>query len=367
MHRGEVLRRPLPALWDYARGLGREQLRRGLLLAGPAVVALAALLLYLNGGRYVSTDNAYVRADVVALGAEVPGTVAEVLVHENEAVTAGQLLFRLDPEPYRIALVAAEAQVEAAGAEIAALQADYRQRLAEMRQAEVDAAFSARQYARERDLAARSVSSPAGLDRTRHEAESSREHLDALREQAGGVLARLGNRPDAPVASYALYRSAAAQADRARRELRRSEVVAPVAGVVANTDRLQIGEYLAAAQPALSVVASDHVWVEANPKETDLTYLSVGNPARVSVDAYPGREWNAVVSSVSPATGAEFSVLPAQNVSGNWVKVVQRIPVRLRVELPPGAPLLRAGMSAEIEIDTGHQRSLANLFHGVGG
>jgi membrane fusion protein, multidrug efflux system len=265
-----------------------------------------------------------------------------------------------------IALAAASAQLDGARAEVRSLQADYRQRLAELRQAEADAAFRDREYARERDLAARSIASRAGLDRFRHDAESARQRLDALREQSEVALARLGGRPDAPVETYGRFLGAQAQVDRANRELRRTRVTAPIAGIVANTERLQVGAYLQAAQPACSLVASDGVWVEANPKETDLTYLAAGNAATVSVDAYPGREWRAQVASVSPATGSEFAVLPAQNVSGNWVKVVQRVPVRLRVELPQDAPRLRAGMSAEVRIDTGHRRSLADLARGIG-
>jgi membrane fusion protein, multidrug efflux system len=138
-----------------------------------------------------------------------------------------------------------------------------------------------------------------------------------------------------------------------------------MAGIVAKVDALLVGEYLPAAQPAFSLIASDHVWVEANPKETDLTFLRAGDPATITIDAYPGREWRAAVASISPASGAEFSVLPAQNASGNWVKVVQRVPVRLRVEVAADAPALRSGMSVDVSIDTGHSRSIRDIGKSV--
>jgi membrane fusion protein (multidrug efflux system) len=168
-----------------------------------------------------------------------------------------------------------------------------------------------------------------------------------------------------PIESHPRFLQAQSDVDKAKRDLNHSVVTAPMAGIIANADALQVGEYLPAAQPAFNLVATDHVWVEANPKETDLTYMAAGHTAEISVDAYPGREWKATVASISPATGAEFSVLPAQNASGNWVKVVQRVPVRLLVETPDDSPPLRSGMSVEVSIDTGHRRSFHDLVETV--
>lgn len=338
-----------------------KRLRRVLLLLGPVLLVAAGLYLYLAGGRYVSTDNAYVKADKLSIATDVSGFVAELVVRESEKVAAGQLLFRLDDEPYRIALAGARAQLGTVRNEIATLQANYRQNLAQIEQAKTDVAFFEAQFQRQQDLLKRGVTTQAAFDQARRDIESARERVIVAQRQAEGTLAQLGGKADEPVQNNARFQQAKAQVDKAERDLRRTEVRAPMAGVVTNVDRLPIGAYLAAAQPAFSLVATDHVWVEANPKETDLTYLKPGDPAEVTVDAYPGREWHARVASVSPATGAEFSVLPAQNASGNWVKVVQRVPVRLRVEVPDNGPPLRAGMSVTADIDTGHKRSLGDL------
>jgi membrane fusion protein (multidrug efflux system) len=321
--------------------------------------------MYLTGGRYVSTDNAYVRADKVTVSTDVSGIVAEVPVHENQVVEKDQVLFRLDDEPYRIALVGAEAQLGTVRNQIAALQAAYQQNLAQVQQAQTDLAFFQRELQRQQELASRQVASQAAFDQARHNAEAARDRLLMAQRQAQATLAQLGGKADEPIESNPSYRQAMAQVDKARRDLRHTVVTAPMDGIVTNVEALQVGEYLPAAQAGFSLVATDHVWVEANPKETDLTHLEPGDPATVTVDAYPGREWRATVASLSPASGAEFSVLPAQNASGNWVKVVQRVPVRLKVQVSPDAPPLRAGMSASVEIDTGHQRTLAGLVDGV--
>jgi membrane fusion protein, multidrug efflux system len=341
----------------------RKRVRWLLLILGPLVLVAAGLYLYLTGGRYVTTDNAFVEADKVTISTDVSGTVAEVAVRNNERVTTGQLLFRLDDEPYRIALAGAEAQLATVRNDIAALQASYREKLAEIQQAQADIEFFDREFKRQQDLASRQVAAQTTLDQARHNLQTSQQKLTALKQQAQGILAQLGGDPDQPIEKQARYLQAQAQVDKAKRDLRRTTVEAPMAGIVTNVDALQVGEYLPAAQAAFSLVATDHVWVEANPKETDLTFLKPGDAATVTVDAYPGREWRASVASIAPASGAEFSVLPAQNASGNWVKVVQRVPVRLRVDVPADAPPLRAGMSVDVSIDTGHTRSLGDLTH----
>ena len=181
-------------------------------------------------------------------------------------------------------------------------------------------------------------------------------------QDAAATLAQLGGNADANVEDNPTYLTAKAQVDKAERDLRRTVVHAPSAGIVTNVEALQVGEYLPAAQPAFSLVSSSNVWIEANPKESDITWLKPGETATARIDAYPGREWKATVTSLAPATGTEFSVLPAQNATGNCVKVVQRVPVRLAVQMPSDAPPLRTGMSATVDIDTGHRRSLKDLF-----
>jgi membrane fusion protein (multidrug efflux system) len=345
----------------------RKRLRRILLLAGPIVVLAGTPYFYLSGGRFASTDDAYVKADIVSVATDISGIVAKVDVHNDQHVKAGDVLFRLDDEPYRIALDGAKAQLGAVANQINGLKASYRQQLAAVQNAQTDVAYYQLGIQRQAELASRAVASQATLDQARHDYQAARDRMAMAQRQADSVLAQLGGDVNKPTEENPQYLQAKAQVDKAERDLRRTIVRAPVDGVVTNVDSLQPGNYLQASQAAFSLVASDHVWVEANLKETDLTYLRPGDPAEISVDAYPGTEWKAAVDTISPATGAQFAVLPAQNSSGNWVKVVQRLPVRLKVERNDNAPPLRAGMSVVVDIDTGHTRTLGSLLASLRG
>ena len=330
--------------------------RHGLMIAGPVALLLVVAAAYLMGGRYVSTDNAYVRSDKIMINTDIGGIIAEIKVREGEAVTAGQELFRLDDEPYQIALTAAEAKLGVVRNQIANLQATYRQHVGETRQSETNVNFYEREFKRQSDLAGRQAAAEVKVDQARHDLDSARDQLAVARQEAQAALAELGGDVNQPIEKHAQYRQAVAEVEKARRDLRRTVVIAPAAGVVTKVDTIQVGTYLPTATGAFSLVVKDSVWIEANPKETDLTYLQPGNTVNVTVDSYPGVKWRGTVESISPATGAEFSLIPAQNASGNWVKVVQRVPVRVRVEMPAEAPPLRAGMSAAVEIDTGRTR-----------
>jgi membrane fusion protein (multidrug efflux system) len=340
----------------------RGSLRRILLIAGPVVVLVGALYFYLSGGRFASTDDAYVKADIVSVATDISGIVARVEVHNDQHVKAGDLLFRLDDEPYRIALEGAKAQLGATANQINAFKGLYRSQLAAVQTAKTDVGYYQLGIQRQTELASRAVASQATLDQARHDYQSAQNKMTAAQKQADAALAQIGGDIDKPTEENPQYLQVKAQVDKAQRDLDHTIVRAPVDGVVTNVDALQPGNFLQASQPGFSLVASDHVWIEANLKETDLTYLRAGNPAEISVDAYPDTEWRASVDTISPATGAQFSVLPAQNSSGNWVKVVQRLPVRLKVEPNDKAPPLRAGMSVVVEIDTGHTRTLSGLF-----
>jgi len=343
----------------------RKRLRRILLALGPLVVLALGAWIFFAGARYVSTDNAYVRADKLAVATDVSGIVAEIAVHENQRVEKGTVLFRLDGEPFRIALAGAEANLGTVRNEVATLQATYRQNLAQIEQAKTDVVLYQTTYQRQLELSRRGAGTQAAVDQAKRDLDAAQERVRVGERQAEATLAQLGGDLDGAVENQPRVRQAQAGVDKAKRDLDHTIVTAPMPGIAANVDALQVGAYLPAAQTAFNLVATDHVWVEANPKETDLTYLAAGNPAEISVDSYPNREWPATVASISPATGAEFSVLPAQNASGNWVKVVQRVPVRLRVEVPEGAPPLRSGMSVEVSIDTGHRRSWHDLVETV--
>lgn len=346
----------------------RRRILRPLLLAlGPVVVLAGALFAYTAGGRYVSTDNAYIHAGKVTIATDVSGIVADVAVHESQTVAKGQALFTLDQEPFRIALAGAEANLGTVRNQLATLKATYGQKQAQIEQARTDVAFYETTFQRQQDLLKRGVAAQATYDQAKRDLDASRERVQMARSDAAATLAQLGGDATAPVEQNAAFLAAQAQVDKARRDLSRTTVTAPMAGIVTNVDSLQVGEYLPAGQAAFSLVATSDVWIDANPKESDLAYLKSGDSAIVTVDAYPSREWHATVTSLSPATGGEFSVLPAQNATGNWVKVVQRVPVRLSVQLPEGAPPLRTGMSATVEIDTGHQRHLGDVVAALRG
>jgi membrane fusion protein, multidrug efflux system len=339
-----------------------KTLRRLLLALGPIVVLVGGLVAYTAGGRYVTTDNAYVHAGKLTVATDVSGIVADVAVKESQKVEKGQVLFTLDQEPFRIALAGAEANLGIVRNQLITLQATWRQKQSQVAQAKTDAAFYETGFQRQQDLLKRGVASQAAYDQAKRDLDAARERVVMTQNDADATLAQLGGKADAPIEQNASYLAAQAQVDKAKRDLARTTVLAPIPGIVTNVDALQVGEYLPAAQPAFSLVSSADVWIEANPKESDLAYLKAGAPAVVTIDAYPGREWQATVTSLAPATGTEFSVLPAQNATGNWVKVVQRVPIRLAVQMPADAPPLRTGMSATVEIDTGHRRHLGDLL-----
>jgi membrane fusion protein (multidrug efflux system) len=340
----------------------RKMIRLGLLLLGPLVALAIAGEMYLSGGRYVETDNAYARAPIMNVAPDVPGTVAEVAVHENQHVEKGALLFTLDQAPFRIALAGAQAQLGMVRNDLTALQATYRQNLSAIDQAKSSLDYAQATYDRQLNLQKHGVAAQASLDQARRDLDMAQEALRGAQRAADATLSQLGGNATGPLDDHPRMHEAKAAIDKAQRDLDHATIVAPWPGTVANVENLRTGAYVTAGQPAMSLVASDNLWIEANPKETDLTHLKVGDAATVSVDAYPDFRWKAKVTSLSPATGAEFSVLPPQNASGNWVKVVQRVPVKLAIEPQPGAPQLTSGMSVDVSIDTGHRRSLWSLF-----
>ncbi|MEK9752132.1 MAG: HlyD family secretion protein [Rhodospirillaceae bacterium] len=327
---------------------------------GPATIGIGALYFYATGGRFVETENAYVKADKIAVSADVSGRVSEVKVAENQEVPKGTLLFRIDPEPFQITLKRAEAQLASARQNIAALKAEYRQKVAERHEVEGDVAYYRRAVERQRTLHTKGFASQSKLDEAEQQMRAAKDRISALNQNLASVQARLGGdvniEPDAhPTVREALSLRAAAELD-----LRRTQIHAPTDGVVTNFG-LEVGEYIQAGAPIFSLVGTGQVWVRANYKETDLTHVRVGQSATLKVDTYPDVTFQARVASIAPATGAEFALLPPQNASGNWVKVVQRLPVRLELIKSYDGPPLRAGMSVIVEIDTQHKRKLPGL------
>jgi membrane fusion protein (multidrug efflux system) len=346
-------------------GRRRALVRWGLLILGPLLLLLIGTVLYLRGGRYVSIDDAYVKADMVTVANDVSGMVVEVAVHNNQLVSAGQVMFRLDDEPFRIALANAQARLDSVRNDIEALKASWRQKQEDIKTDQIDITFYQREEQRQEELVGKSFVSRAQYDVARRHLDVARQALASNNQQLAAIVANLSGDPNIAPEQHPRYQMAQAQRDQAARDLRRATVKASLDGIVTNVDKLQPGQYLAAGSAAFSLVATDHVWVEANPKETELTYVKPGDPVSLTIDSYPGVDWQGTVASLSPASGSEFSLLPAQNTSGNWVKVVQRIPIRLRVDIAADMPTLRAGMSVVATIDTGHTRSLAALLRSL--
>jgi membrane fusion protein (multidrug efflux system) len=343
---------------------GRRWARALLLLGVPLVVVATALYFYAQGGRHLETDNAYIKAHIVAVSAEVAGRVVEIAVKDNQPVTQGQLLFRIDPAPFETAVGRARAQLANARTDVETLRAEHRMALADATEAEERIRFLTLQLERQRLLREKGMVREDAYDEARHNLQAARARLVSVQERAARALAGLGGDPKIRAASHPRVQEAQAELDAADLDLARTRVHAPAAGTVSNL-RLQPGMNVARGVAAFSLIQAGEPWIEANFKETQLAGVHVGQEARVVADAYPGIEWRAKVSAIAPTTGAEFALLPPQNATGNWIKVVQRVPVLFAIE-PAGAtagnrPTLRAGMTVSVSIDTGRSRGLPDL------
>ena len=340
----------------------KKSWQRPLMFALLPVALIAGGYFYVTGGAVMSTDNAYVQADMVGLSTDVAGIVTQVLVHDNQKVAKGDILFKLDPLQFQLALDRADAQVGNTRNDLVALQASYRNMQAQVAQAQKDVDFNMFNFQRQEQLLANNFTPKATYDAARNTLQGSQQKLASLQQQLAGLAANLNGDPDAPIENHPRYKDAVAARDEARRQLAHTVVSAPFAGIVTNVPSLQPGQYLAAAATAFNIVSTDRVWVQASPKETELTYVKPGQKATVEVDTYPGQQWSGTVDSISPASASSFSLLPAENTSGNWVKVVQRIPMRVSVANAPGKPQLRVGMSVELSVATGHERGFPSFL-----
>ena len=344
----------MSALTDTgARFAQRGLFLRILMMASiPLVLIAIAAYLYFTAGRSASTDDAYVEADKIVVSSDVSARVVAVDVKDNQSVKVGQVLIRLDDSSYKIALAKAQANLAATRLQIDGLRATYKQRQADMKAAQDTLNYMQREADRQAQMLASHITSQQKYDEARHNLDAARQQLSSAEQQLANMLAALGGNPDTPTDQHPLVLQAKAQVDQAALDLSHTVISAPADGYVTEVSRLPVGQYLTAATPAFDLVATDRPWIEANFKETDLTRMRPGQSAVIAIDTYPDRVFHARVQSISAGTGSEFSVLPPQNSTGNWVKIVQRIPVRLVIDDGDADHPLRAGMSATVTVDT---------------
>jgi membrane fusion protein (multidrug efflux system) len=329
----------------------------------PLAAAIGGLTFYLNGGRYVGTDDAYVGAQKVLITPEISGKIDKVVVKEGQHVEQGDVLFEIDPVPYRLA-------VDEAKAALAQAQSTYDNLIANIKiygkmldLADQAVELKQRDVERKQALVKNSFGSQLDLDNAANAMVTAGAQAQFVRQQLSNAKAQLLDNPDLPLEQFPPYAEAKAKLADAERNLDHAVIRAPMAGIATQVDQIQLGRFVAAGTPVFSVIDIDHPWVDANPKESDFTYVATGQKATLDVDAFPNHVFKGYVGSLSPGTGAQFAILPPQNATGNFVKVVQRVPVRIYFdENDPLVKKLKAGMSVYATIDTGHKRTLAGLL-----
>lgn len=349
-------------------GRRRRLLRRVLMLGGVIAVVIGGIAFWLTGGRYVGTDDAYIQANKLLVSTDVSGLVLDVAVKEGQKVRRGDVLFRLDPLPFRIALQQAQSHMDEAAQTIRSEEEDYRRILRDIEAQRAQVQLAQTSYDRQVALIRIGGTSQQNVDQAKATLQTAQSQSGSLEQQAAVQLAKLGGQIGLPVERHPEFLQAKAARDEAQRQLDHTIVRAPFDGTVTQVASLQPGAMIvssmAAFMPtsAVGLVGDTGKWVEANLKETDLTYVHPGQPVSVTIDSFPGRVWHGSVLAIAPATGAQFSVLPSENSSGNWVKVVQRLAVRIAFDPAQDLSPVRAGMSVTAEIDTGHKRHISDLL-----
>jgi membrane fusion protein, multidrug efflux system len=343
-------------------GVFKQHRRKILLLVLPLVAAAIGLGVYLAGGRYISTDNAYVGSQKVLITPDVAGKINRIAVIEGQRVEQGDVLFEIDPVPFRHALTQAESKLEMVRTDVANLKTNLKSLGQLISLARKTVELKENDVERKGKLLANHMGSALDADTSVAVLAAARTQLEQFIQQEARIRNQLLGDPDLPVDKFPAYLEARAVLDQAKRDLEHTVLRAPIAGRATQVDSIQLGRYVIAGTPVFSIVDDQRPWVDANPKETDITYLQLGQKAWVYVDTFPGHAFEGTVVSVSPGTGAQFAILPPQNASGNWVKVVQRVPVRIAFDPGQNLSKLRSGMSATVEIDTKRQRSLASLL-----
>jgi membrane fusion protein (multidrug efflux system) len=344
----------------------KRRISRFVMLVVIPLIALAiGFTWWLSSGRFVSTDNAYVGADKSLITPQVTGAIVAVHVVEGQQVKVGDPLFDIDPKPYEIALALAKGKLEAAKVEFANLQSSFASNIDQIKMGQDAVRVRQADFDRKNDLASHGSGTTADRDTSMANLIQAKQILEFVKWQQATVTVKLGGGPDTKIDQFPDYMQANAAVDDAERNLRNTKVLAPIDGVATQVPEIELGRVAAAGQPVFAVVANTGLWVDANPKESDLTYVHAGLPATVSVDTFPDREWKGSICSIAPGTGAQFAILPPQNATGNWVKVVQRVPLRFCFGPKEDTTGLRAGMSAYLTIDTGRTRTLAGTLEGL--
>lgn len=349
---------PAPAAPRKKRRTGRFLL----MVALPLALLAGGAYVWVTGGRYQETENANLQQARISIASDTAGRIVQVGIADNQTVKAGDLLFVIDPEPYKIALAQADAAVAAARLNVEQLRAAYSQAMAQQKSAKSEVDYAQSQYDRAADLAEKGINAKSSLDEARNDLDKAKQQLAVAEQGIISAKAALGGNPDIETDKHPSVMSQLAARDKAAYNLSQTTVKAPSDGIVYQASSFKIGQYVSVGTPLFALVETDDTWIDANFKETQLTNMKPGQKAEIVVDTYPGRTFEATVKAIGAGTGAEFSLLPAQNATGNWVKVTQRIPVRLELTDPDAKMALRTGMSATVTVDTGVARGLPSIF-----
>jgi membrane fusion protein (multidrug efflux system) len=340
----------------------RKRLRLVLLVVIPLIALAAGSYLYLMSGRYISTDNAYIGAQKVLITPDISGKIAKVTVTEGQRVNASDALIEIDPEPFRITVAMTQARLDSVKIDFDNLKSNLASTTRRIALARETVDLKQRDFDRKNTLLTNRTGSQVDVDNSQTAVVAAKTQLETLEQQEQGFRNQLLGNANLPIEKYPPYAQAAAALDQAKRDLDHTVLRAPIAGMATQVSSIQMGRYVTAGTPVFSLIDDTRPWIDANPKETDITHLRIGQPVSISVDTFPGRTFRGVVAAVSPGTGAQFAILPPQNATGNWVKVVQRVPIRIEFANNEDVRDLRSGMSVTVDIDTGRQNTVLSLL-----
>jgi membrane fusion protein, multidrug efflux system len=340
----------------------RKRLRLVLLVVIPLIALAAGSYFYLTSGRYISTDNAYIGAQKVLITPDISGKIAKVTVTEGQRVSAGDALIEIDAEPFRITVAMTQARLDSVKTDFANLKANLASATRRITLARETVDLKQRDFDRKNTLLTNRTGSQVDVDNSQTAVVAAKTQLETLEQQEQSFRNQLLGDSNLPIEKYPPYAQTAAMLDQSKRDLDHTVLRAPIAGMATQVSSIQMGRYVAAGTPVFSLIDDTKPWIDANPKETDITHLRIGQPVSISVDTFPGRTFRGVVAAVSPGTGAQFAILPPQNASGNWVKVVQRVPIRIEFSNNEDVRELRSGMSVTVDIDTGRQNTMLSLL-----